>query len=407
MSKLISKTFSLISVNTLKISIGNDINYILLLVPVISLIIIALLWYKCKPKTKRFETVEFYPPKGFNSLEIGYLYKGALHLESVSSLLMYLYNQGYFKIENIIHLNKQAIKITKLKEYTGNDETEKIFMEELFKYNGTPSNEIIMTETMYHKTMKRENPVYVDPVLSQMQTKIYQVINKKYIGTIFEKKKLKAKNFAIFLMLISSACMSFPSLQISNKLDLFLWVVLFNFIITMMIVKTCSESSQTAFKPNRRPVNNTFLNKIILIIIFAFFMIVLIIVAILPIFFVNQIYAIGYLIGLILLFPMNLLYISFPIRTTYGDEIKEKIDGFKTFLEMAEKDKIEALVKDDPNYFYKIYPYAYVLDVTNIWKNEFEKITENIPTHLIQEDTGLVSLAAFITELEKQGRNQK
>ena len=40
-------------------------------------------------------------------------------------------------------------------------------------------------------------------------------------------------------------------------------------------------------------------------------------------------------------------------------------------------------------------------------KNEFEKITENIPTHLIQEDTGLVSLAAFITELEKQGRNQK
>lgn len=407
MLKLVFKTFSLINASTLEINIENDINYILLLVPAISLVIIAILWYICKPKIKKFETIEFYPPEGFNCLEMGYLYQGQLSLKGVSSLLMYLYNQGYFKIESIIHLNKQAIKITKLKEYNGNDESEKKFMEELFKYNGTPSNEIIMTETMYHKTMHRKHPTYVDPVLSEMQTEIYRVISKKYIGPIFEKKKINMKNFTFFLMLISSACMSFPSLQLSNKLDLFLWVTLFNLIVPMMIVKTCSESSQTVFKPNRRPVNNTFLNKIILIIIFVFFMIVLIIVAILPIFFVNQIYAAGYLIGLILLFPMNLFYITFPIRTTYGDEIKEKIDGFKHFLEMAEKDKIEILVKDDPDYFYKIYPYAYVLDVTNIWQNEFEKITKNIPTHLIMEDAGIVSLAAFITELEKQGRNQK
>ena len=43
-----------------------------------------------------------------------------------------------------------------------------------------------------------------------------------------------------------------------------------------------------------------------------------------------------------------------PKRTKYGTQILGRIKGFKIFLETAEKEKLEAMVFNDPNYFYNI-----------------------------------------------------
>ena len=57
-----------------------------------------------------------------------------------------------------------------------------------------------------------------------------------------------------------------------------------------------------------------------------------------------------------------------------------RIRGFKNFLETAEKDKLEALVMENPQYFYEILPYTYVLDVSDTWMKKFESITLEPPT---------------------------
>ena len=51
-------------------------------------------------------------------------------------------------------------------------------------------------------------------------------------------------------------------------------------------------------------------------------------------------------------------------RTDYGNAIYGRIKGFRNFLEAAEKEKLEALVNDDPSYFYNILPYTYVLGIS-------------------------------------------
>ena len=61
-------------------------------------------------------------------------------------------------------------------------------------------------------------------------------------------------------------------------------------------------------------------------------------------------------------------------KTTYGEQIKAKINGFRNYILVAEKDQIEALVEKDPKYFYNILPYAYVLDVSKKWIDKFENI---------------------------------
>ena len=66
-------------------------------------------------------------------------------------------------------------------------------------------------------------------------------------------------------------------------------------------------------------------------------------------------------------------------RTDKGHEILQKIEGFKLFLETAEKDRLEKLVFDDPKYFYDILPYAYVLGVSDAWVKKFEDIAVEPP----------------------------
>ena len=59
--------------------------------------------------------------------------------------------------------------------------------------------------------------------------------------------------------------------------------------------------------------------------------------------------------------------------------MKSKINGFKKYIELAEKNQIEMLVEQNPNYFYDILPYAYVLGVSKKWVEKFENIP--IPTN--------------------------
>ena len=56
-----------------------------------------------------------------------------------------------------------------------------------------------------------------------------------------------------------------------------------------------------------------------------------------------------------------------------------KIKGFKNFLETAEKSKLEELVMQNPEYFYNLLPYTYVLGVSNKWIEKFEDIALEAP----------------------------
>ena len=66
-------------------------------------------------------------------------------------------------------------------------------------------------------------------------------------------------------------------------------------------------------------------------------------------------------------------------RTKYGTEMLGKIQGFKNFLEMAEKPKLEQLVMENPEYFYDVLPYTYALGVSSKWMKKFEDIALEDP----------------------------
>ena len=92
-------------------SVYTMIDYLYIGIPMALLLVSIILWYLFGKDDIVIDTVEFYPPEGFNSLEIGYLYKGKAETKDVTSLLIYLANKGYLKIEETREkgLNKKRI----------------------------------------------------------------------------------------------------------------------------------------------------------------------------------------------------------------------------------------------------------------------------------------------------------
>ena len=68
-------------------------------------------------------------------------------------------------------------------------------------------------------------------------------------------------------------------------------------------------------------------------------------------------------------------------RTSYGKDILAQIEGFRNFMEVAEKERLEALLEDDPYYFYNTLPYAQVLGVTKKWIDKFDGISMKQPDY--------------------------
>ncbi len=58
-------------------------------------------------------------------------------------------------------------------------------------------------------------------------------------------------------------------------------------------------------------------------------------------------------------------------RSQLGDEIFLQVRGFRQFIKLAERDKLNFLLQEDPQYFDKTLPYAVAFGLTEEWTHKF------------------------------------
>jgi uncharacterized membrane protein len=59
-------------------------------------------------------------------------------------------------------------------------------------------------------------------------------------------------------------------------------------------------------------------------------------------------------------------------KTKKGTQLYQELLGFKEFIKSVEKDRLKEFLKQDPNYFDKVLPYAIVFDVADEWKDKLK-----------------------------------
>jgi uncharacterized membrane protein len=78
-------------------------------------------------------------------------------------------------------------------------------------------------------------------------------------------------------------------------------------------------------------------------------------------------------------FAMAIFSVQIISRTKDYTEKLNSIVGFRNFILFTEKDKLEAMLEENPQFYYDILPYAQVLGVTDKWEAKFAAITVQPP----------------------------
>lgn len=339
---------------------GHEIDWsvlVIFVIPVLCLLISFLLWLRYGRNDKIIETVEFYPPRNLNSLEIGYLYKGKADQKDVISLLIYLADKGYIKIaeteEKNLLTKSKGFTITRLKNYDGNHVSERTFLRKLFQL-GTKG-------TVTSSQLKNHFYVAIDTILTDINAK-----EKKSV--IFENAPWGVR-FLIILLIIASLFASFgiPTLQYAGIAQLIYSGILALFYTPFFAVMFLAKMPK---------IMRIFWGTFTTVHACAFFSTT----PMAKLIFIEPVYMFGTFLTVACIIGMVYFRHRIPKRTAYGIEMLGKIRGFKIFLETAEKNRLETLVMQDPAYFFHILPYTYALGVSDKWMKKFEAIAMPAPS---------------------------
>ena len=394
------------------VGVSSNFNIYAVISIIISLIFVLIayiLWAKYGKDDKVIETVEFYPPEGYNSAEIGFLYEGFANTQSVISLLIYLANAGYLKIEEIeeqgIFKSSKSFRITKIKEYDGNNENERIFFNGLFKNRNIVDmgkvkeimeeakrngEKIKFTQAMELATDTSEKTSVTS---SDLYDNFYTTLNKiksnlnskENKNKIFESSAGKKGKWLIIMIIAIWALITIkPVIEYSEAENLIFALLFpgigFSILFSLLFGK------------------NPIIVKIFGLIWGLLFGGMPWSFLVLPALKEDPMYLISYIIGIICVAALVIFIKIMPKRTIYGNEILGKIEGFKRFLETAEKPQLESLVEQNPEYFYNILPYTYALGVSDKWIKQFETIALQAPNwYDSRDDFNMYTFGAFMT----------
>ena len=68
-----------------------------------------------------------------------------------------------------------------------------------------------------------------------------------------------------------------------------------------------------------------------------------------------------------------------PCPNAIGRLYRGQLFGLKNFIKFADKESVEKTLRNNPSYFYKILPYAYVLGLNGEWLKLFDGVEIPIP----------------------------
>lgn len=360
---------------------GNADGYVIgvIIVSIIFVVISAILWKIYGRDNKVVETVEFYPPEGMNSAELSFLYNGNVDDKGIISLLIYLANKGYLKIEDLGTKSfsyGNNFRITKLKEYAGNNENERIFFNGLFKRKNSVTNEDLYDR--FYTT------------IDKIKRRINSKENKK---KIFEPSSTKNIVWLVLMCIVIFILITVKPVIEYGDPESMIFALLFpgigfGFALGMILGKT------KVFEKIFGLFWGIFFGGV------PWALMVLPILIDEPRYF--ALYAIGLICAAIIIFFIKIM----PKRTPYGNEVLGKIKGFKRFLEVAEKEQLEELVSQNPQYFYYILPYTYALGVSDKWVKQFETIAIQEPNwYYSQTGFSVSSFGTFMSSTMKSAQN--
>ena len=295
--------------------------------------------------------VNFEAPTGIDPLMMGKLIDNRVDKEDITSMIFYWADKGYLKINFEENADPTLIRIIQTLPEDA-PEYEKVMFYNLFKDGETVKPSQLANR--FYRTVDR----------------VTSLVNSESKGLYSSVSMTVSVIFAVIVaLLLCAAPVVIAFLGISHKL--FLYAAFFALVPAFLIYVVSQSTVYNKLKFTKK-------NKIIISLVIA--AICLVFVACYVFFVPTSI--LGYLPKALLCVLCVAIVAPSVTVITRTDEYTEKLNqivGFKQFILLAEKDKLEAMLEDDPQYYYHVLPYAQVLGVSDKWENKFRDIAVQPP----------------------------
>lgn len=348
-------------------------DYLLFAFPFILLIVSFVIWFLWGHDDKPVDVTEFYPPDDHNSPEIALLYKGNVSNEDLTSMIVYLASKGYLSIEDRTEdavfglVKSHDFILKKEKDYDGTNLIEKRFFDGLF------AGRTLVTKSMLTNKFYR----VLNDISKEMNSKENQNI-------IFEASSLSKKLPITLMLVFCLLCGLVRSFYAAlGDLATAFFLSLFPLIALSVLTALPKQTGLTS--------------KLFLVVWSVLFGGCSIISPLITLVNTSPFFLEMLISSFVCAFGIAIFRYLVPKRTPYGTEMLGRIRGFKHFLEIADKERLEMLVAETPSYFYDILPYTYVLGVSDKWIDKFEDIAIE-PAHWYH-GSNLYSTRALATSL--------
>ncbi len=326
-------------------------------------------------------TPEFYPPKGMTPAEAGYVIDRVVHPLDVTSLILYWASKGYLDVEED---GKKHLTLYKIKDLSPKDSQhfERYFFDALFqKGDGNQVSTRDLKGKFYQEMVTTQGLVRASFV-DNKNRRLYKRESTGYQLLLFLFSILPLWGlFAYTFYLIGNGYISTTGLFMSALPALLPAISIALMAHALVNRKTVPKSRTAGF----------FLGGLVL---FVISLLVILLIS------MRADTLLLTLLILVITIGIGFLAQATEKRTAFGTEILGLMLGYKQFLTTAEKDRIERLLDENPNYFYDTLPYAQVLGVTKKWAKKFEGLNLEPPSYY-RGNTGIFNAYVFATVLDR------
>ena len=293
-------------------------------------------------KKNVIKPVEFYAPEGYSPIDAALVYsaRGLKANNMLNPLLLYWADRGYVKIDD----DGRGRKVTKIKWLPP------------FEESGRVDQKTYDCELTLFREMFTEHDVFYTLAASSK-------MNETYDAAIQECKKMSrsviGKKGKIFSIVMKSVA-AFLAFLIGGIISLYIEMP----IVFIMIF----------------PVIGSFLIKFLPAPFYARVPFMLVwggvpLIAVLFMFPMETLFKISVGMSvLVLVLTVSVFAEKTDFRNEENLKIYGKVCSFKRFLTVADKGRLEALVEENPDYFFDVLPYFYVFGITKKMRRKFDKI---------------------------------
>ena len=331
--------------------------YLCLAVTVLLILLLAYFHYTVKvPHVTK--VIEFYPPEDISSAEVGTIIDDSVDPLDIASLIPWLAGQGYISIKEVKKgrfFKTTDLELTRLKELPAKAPSyQKRLMRMLFA-----DGEVVNIKEIGQKPTEF--------------SAIVKALKKHFKG----KRQLTQLKWYVWLY-IPLAVFGTLTLGLNSPVALFdtetLAIAFLMFGVPMLsaVYLRVSKSAADLYRGTRRRWLVAIGMTILMYGTWGGYACTINYGAPLNLWAVLAIYIVCHL----------LVELSgrFLVDTDYRAQMLGRLLGFQEFIKTAEQPQLRQLQNDDPQYFYKVLPYAMVFQLTDTWTDLFEGIELEKPT---------------------------